>query len=283
MVRDVSNEQLRRYGWAWFRDEIARGVQLSEARCTSILAHIQEMDAIVCDIVARPTSPFSDRPQDFVVSLLATRVFRLTVSALYIGLGGYHDSATGLTRTVWEIAIRLLDMTDSPEAAALGFLLDAASSEINHVDAELEHRQRSQLPSGNLANNLRMMRSHYDALAQVTITRDLDPKVIASRHGILNFRNVCERFGIGKAYRVNYAFQTGYVHEKASAATDYMIETPEGREFHLGPVGVPGGPQTVAIDVLTDAALALVTAARIIGDGELIQRTDNLLEALRRD
>jgi hypothetical protein len=129
------------YGWPWFRDEIRKGVALSERYCSDFLALVADIDSVAGEVFARPTSPFSDRPQDYVVSVLVARAFRLTVSALYIGLGGYPDSGTNLERTVWEISIRLLDMTRARADAALGFLLEGTASEIAQVEAELDHRR----------------------------------------------------------------------------------------------------------------------------------------------
>jgi hypothetical protein len=134
------------HGWPWFRDEIQKGVAFSERYCSEFLPLVEDMDSIAGEVFARPTSPFSDRPQDHVVSVLVARAFRLTVSSLYIGLGGYPDSGTNLERTVWEISIRLLDMTRAPAAAALGFLLDGTASEIAQVGAELDHRRRNGQP-----------------------------------------------------------------------------------------------------------------------------------------
>lgn len=268
------------YGWSWFRDEIQKGVAFSERYCRGLLDLVEEMDLIVGALLARPTSPMSDRPQDYVVSVLVTRAFRLTISSLYLGLGGYPDSATNFQRTVWEIGIRLLDMTTAPVAAALGFLLDGAASEVSQVEAELDHRQRHGLPVHLLPRNLETLRAHYERLGRLARDRDLDPEAVRRAHGRLNVREVCRRFGVEKAYLVDYALTTGYVHEKNLATSDYVIERPDERQFHLGPVGVPGGPVTIAIDVLNNVARLMTIATLILQDGELTKRADELQKKL---
>jgi len=266
------------YGWSWFRDEIQNGVAFSERHCSDFLDLVEEMDSIVAAIFARPTSPFSDRPQDYVVSILVARAFRLTVSSLYIGLGGYPDSGTNLERTVWEISIRLLDMTTAPAAAALGFLLDSTASEIGHVQAELDHRRVESQPVHLLPENRDRLQNHYDALGCFARDRGFDPEQIRRSHGRLNIREVCRRFGVEKAYLVDYAFTTAYVHEKNAASSEYVIDRKDQRQFHLGPVGVPGGPGTIAIDVLMNMARVLTMATRIVQQEDIVKRSDEILQ-----
>ena len=268
------------YGWSWFSDEIRKGVAFSERYCTDFLALVEDMASIAGAIFARPTSPFSDRPQDYVVSVLVARAFRLTVSSLYIGLGGYPDSGTNLERTVWEISIRLLDMTTAPAAAALGFLLDGTTSEIAQVAAELEHRQVNGEPVHLLPTNRERLQAHYDALARFARDQGLDPEHIHRKHGRLNIREVCKSFNIEKAYLVDYALTTAYVHEKNSASSDYVIERKGERHFLLGPIGTPGGPMTIAIDVLMDMARVLTIATRIVQQENITKRADEVLQKL---
>lgn len=266
------------YGWSWFRDEIRKGVAFSERCCGDFLALVENMDLIAGEVFARPTSPFSDRPQDYVVSVLVARAFRLTVSSLYIGLGGYPDSGTNLERTVWEISIRLLDMTRAPAAAALGFLLDGTASEIAQVEAELDHCRVNGQPVHLLPKNRERLQGHYDALGRFVRDQGLDPEQIRRTHGRLNIREVCKSFGIEKAYLVDYALTTAYVHEKNAASSDYVIDGKDQRQFHLGPVGTPGGPVTIAIDVLMDMARVLTIATRIVQQEDITKRADEILQ-----
>jgi hypothetical protein len=239
---------------------------------------VEELDGVVGAIFARPMSPLSDRPQDYVVSILVARAFRLTVSSLYVGLGGYPDSATNLERTAWEISIRLLDMTTAPVAAALGFLLDAAALEISHVQAELDHRQANREPLHLLPQNRQQLQAHYDALERFVRDRSLDPEQIRRAHGRLNIREACKRFGIEKAYLVDYALNSAYVHEKNAASSDYVIEKENERQFHLGPVGTRGGPTTIAIDVLMNMARVLTIATRIVQEEDIVKCADEILK-----
>ena len=266
------------YSWLWFRNEIRDRVTFTEPHCRDLLDLLEEMDSIVGAIFARPTSPFSDRPQDYVVSILVARAFRLTVSSLYIGLGGYADSASNLDRTTWEIGIRLLDMTSQPIAAALGFLLDSAASEISHVQAELSYRQINSEPIHLLAKNLAVLQRHYELLKQATRDRHLDPDRIRRTHGRLNIREVCKRFDIEKAYLVDYAFNSAYVHEKNAASSEYVIEGEHERQFHLGPVGSPDAAAAMVFDVLMNMARVLTTATRIVQEKAIITSADRLLD-----
>jgi hypothetical protein len=270
------------YGWSWFKDEIQKGVAFSERYCGDFLALIEDMDRVVAQILARPTSPMAGRPQDYVVSILVVRAFRLTVSALYIGLGGYPDSAANLERTIWEISIRLLDMTRAPSAAALGFLLDGVASEVAHMKAELSHRQMKSEPVHHLPKNIERAQTHYDSLARFAKERGFDPEKIRNKHGRLNLRQVCKDFGVEKAYLVDYALGSAYVHEKNAASSDYVIDATEERKFNLGPVGVPGGPATIAIDVLMDMARVLTIGTRIVDDADAVKHADEALQKVLR-
>lgn len=268
------------FGWSWFRREIQESVAFSERHAGGFLNLVEEVDALLGSILARPTSPLSDRPQDYVVSILVTRAFRLTISSLYIGFGGYPDSGTNLERTIWEIGIRLLDMTAAPAAAALGFLLDGAASEIAQIEAELAHRQVNGQPVHLLPQNRERLQGQQNTLECAARDKGLDPERIRRAHGKLNIRDVCKRFGIEKAYLVDCAFTTAYVHEKNAASSSYVIEKEDDRQFHLGPVGVAGGPITIAIDVLMNMARVLTIAARIVQQESIIQRADEILKKL---
>lgn len=265
-----------KFGWPWFRDEIAKGVAFSESHCRDLLGLVEEMDNLVGAILARPTSPSSERPQDFVVSLLVARAFRLTVSSLYIGLGGYPDSEQNLQRTVWEIGVRLLDIMSAPVHAAFGYILDGLASEIARMEAELEHRRAASEPVHQLPANLDAYRKEFADLSAAAQARDLAPELVRRRHGRLNIREVCKRFGIEKAYLVDYASASNYVHEKGAAAGGYMEDVAQGRRFHLGPIGVLGGPTTIAIDGLTNFARVLAVATRVVEDEPLVQQADGL-------
>lgn len=266
------------FGWSWFSSEIQKGVTFSERHCRDFLDIVGEMDSLVGRIFARPTSPMAARPQDYVVSILVARGFRLTITSLYIGLGGYPDSGANLERTIWEISIRLLDMTRAPAAAALGFLIDGAAAEVAHMSAELAHRQANSEPVHQLPKNVERAQAHHDDLARFARERGFDPEQVRRKHGRLNIRQVCKDFGIEKAYLVDYAMGSAYVHEKNMASSDYVIEAKAERQFHLGPVGTPGGPVTIAVDVLTSMARVLTTATRILEHEDIINRADEILQ-----
>jgi hypothetical protein len=173
-----------------------------------------------------------------------------------------------------------LDMTTAPVAAALGFLLDGTTAEIAQVEAELSHRQGTGEPVHQLPNNRTRLQESYEALGRFARERGLDPEKIRRIHGRLNIRAVCKRFGIEKAYLVDYGLSTSYVHEKNAASSDYVIEGKDERQFHLGPVGSPGGPATIAIDVLMDMARVLTIATRIVEQDDIIRAADEILRKM---
>jgi len=169
-------------------------------------------------------------------------------------------------------------MSRRPVAAALGFLLDSTALEISHVQAELDHRQVNGEPVHLLPKNRETLQAHYEALNRAARDRHLDPDEIRRTHGRLNIREVCKRFDIEKAYLVDYAFNSAYVHEKNAASSEYVIEGENERQFHLGPIGVPGGPATIAVDVLMNMARVLTIATRIVQQEDIIRRADQTLE-----
>jgi len=91
----------------------------------------------------------SDRPQDFVVPTLSVRAFRLAISSIQLALSGYVDSVPNLDRTIFEIGIRLLDISTDPIAASLAYLIQGAHEEISTMEIELAYRRQHRIEAIN--------------------------------------------------------------------------------------------------------------------------------------
>lgn len=268
------------YDWCWFARNMQDVMHTNERLSAEVLDIVAGADALAHRIVARPTSAYSDRPQDYVASLLVSRSFRLAVSSIYLALSGYADSAVNLDRTVWEIGIRLLDMTRAPDAAALGYLLDSAQSEVDHLKVELQYREGEGLETAHLADHLANAESEVRDLTEAAHARDLDATKIKNKHGRLNFRQVCKDFGIEKAYLVNYAFASGHVHEKNMASSDYVTEANLERGFELGPLTDARLARFSVMDALTNFCQVLSLASDIVEDPEAIEAAESLFAQL---
>jgi hypothetical protein len=216
----------------------------------------------------------SDRPQDFVVAVLSVRAFRLTISSLHLALSGYPDSSTALDRSVFEIALRLLDLTRAPEAASLGYLIQGAAEEISTMNAEIEHRNRKGVPSGNLPKNLQRMQEHVQLLEDLCRAKGIDPELARKQHGRLNFRETARDFDIERAYLVDYAYASSHVHEKNVATPVFYSETPESRNLELGPA-IEEAVHAVP-DSLKYLTTVLEVASKILDDRELVHRAESL-------
>lgn len=269
------------YDWDWFRITMTKAVSWNEPACRSALDLVKGIDATVSQILAWPTAPLSDRPQDYVVSLLVARSFRLTVSTVYLSLAGYSDSATVMQRTVWEIATRLLDMTTAPVEAALGYLLDSAAIEIGHLDAEIGYMEAEGEPVGCAPQNLRRARNHYADLREAASKKGFDPDLLRSRYGRLNYRDVCQRFEMERAYRVGYAYLGAFAHEKNAAADDFVSEKGERRDFEMGPVGPPERNAATVFDVLGLMTAILPIAASIMEREDLVEAAQELANRMQ--
>ena len=240
---------------------------------------VHECDEIVGKMVGRPLSYASDRSRDFVVSVLAVRAFRLAISSLQVALSGYVDSTSNLDRTVFEIGIRLLDISTAPEAASLGYLMQGATEEISVMEVELAHRTRNGTETVNLPANLNREREHLEDLRKLCIEKGIDPELALKKHGKLNVRETCRKFGIEKAYLVDYALDSSHVHEKNVATSHFHSESTASHEFELGPIPV-AVPHAVA-DTLRNLSLVLEIGCQILEDQELIRRTADLRRAVQ--
>ncbi len=146
------------------------------------------------------------------------------------------------------------------------------------MQVELEYRQGEGMNAGNLARNLRALQEELMQLRDAAAHLGLNPDEIQKKHGKLNVREVCKRFGIEKAYLVNYAYCSSHVHEKNVATRDFYAPTPDEHAFNLGPVPL-AAPHAIA-DALTGLAHVLDFASQIVEDQAAVTRSQDLLHEL---
>jgi hypothetical protein len=250
----------------------------SELECLPLLELINEFDAIVNGMVQREMSYGSERPQDFVVPILAVRAFRLGISSIRLALSGYTDSASNIHRTIYEIGIRLLDMEQDPVAASLGFLLQGAFEEISTMRAEFEYRENEHLKTHHLSINIQTLKKHRNLLCEIAKNRGYDPETIRKRFGKLNVREICQRYGIEKSYLVDYAYFSSYIHEKNVATSHFYSESADSRNFEFGPISEDIS-YSIA-DTMNNTIRVIEFGCIILKDKILIERTQELSRLL---
>jgi hypothetical protein len=171
-------------------------------------------------------------------------------------------------------------MTTAPVEAALGYLLDSAAIEIGHLETEVGFREAEAEPLGFAAVNLDLAREHYGDLRDAAAAKGFDPERLRSRYGRLNYRDVCRRLGIERAYQVGYAFMGAYVHEKNAATDDFVMEKDGQRSFVVGPVGPPERNAASVLDALVDMTRILPVAATIMEREGLAETSEQLADRM---
>lgn len=268
----------RHWGWNDFSVNMARFSRDAESRFAALLEFVRQVDELVGRLVARETGTQGDRPQDYVVCVLAVRSFRLSVSSIQLAVCGYTDACPNLYRTVWEIGTRLLDILEHPIEGALGYLLQGASEELGAARAEHQRREEDDSATQDADCRLSALQATYDQYASFAVARGLDPRVLQRKHGKLNYRAVCSRHGLEDSYLVNYAFASGYVHEKNWATGEFVSNEDGGRQFNLAPVS--GARAACIVDALRSALIVMQLAAIVVHDSVLASDAERALESL---
>ena len=124
------------------------------------------------------------------------------------------------------------------------------------------------------------MKQYLDTLCGLAAKRGYDPEEVRKRHGKLNIREICKRFGIEKAYLVDFAFESSHVHEKHVAYSSYSFDKDGRRFFNLGIVE-EGIPHAVA-DILINLSRVLVVSSRLLEDESLIKKSEVLAKSVHK-
>jgi hypothetical protein len=142
------------YDWNWFKSGINQASRSVETQARELFALVPEIDATVRLALNRPTSYASDRPQDYVVSILIVRSFRLFISSIILSTAGYSDAVPNLGRSIMEIGLMLLDIRSDPVATSLGYMLHSAQEEIVSMETQLGRLAAKGEDALNLPTNL---------------------------------------------------------------------------------------------------------------------------------
>jgi hypothetical protein len=118
------------------------------------------------------------------------------------------------------------------------------------------------------------MQKHVQLLEGLCRAKGIDPEQARKRHGRLNFHQTARNFGLEKAYLVDYAYASSHVHEKNVATSVFYFETPESRNFNLGPV--PDEAVHAVPDSVKYIMTVLEVASKIIDEKELVHRSESL-------
>jgi hypothetical protein len=265
------------YKWDEFRKIMTRMCKVRSDEWNELLKIHEELDQIALGIATRPMN-LREGIVAYVLALLSTRSFRIATGGVYLAASGYPDLVPNLTRTSWEIGLRILTMQEDPIAAAYGYLLHGVTTEIGTVEAEIEHRAKSGEELGNLRRNLESLNSYRKDLEKLAIEQGRDPLKAKNKFGKLNVRQTCERLGIEKAYHVTYAWDSGFVHESNIASSDFTSQYRAEWCFDLGPlVEVPSED---AVDALRQCSFVLLWSADILGETDLADSARKCVECL---
>ncbi|HYL34442.1 MAG TPA: DUF5677 domain-containing protein [Bryobacteraceae bacterium] len=252
----------------------------NEAASAVLLSLFSDYRQLTERVISRPSSYASERPQDYVASLLAVRCFRLAVGAILLSQSGYPDLAVDAARPIWEIAIRLCDLGRDPVPAALGYLLRGVWEELIVMEAELRYRSENGLDVGNLPRNIGACRAYQSSLELRARSLGHDPRVISNRYGRLNVRQVCKDLGVEKSYLVDYKFFSTHAHSLAAATDDAVKERGGRRELIFGPIA--DGAFESAFDTLRNLGVAMCFVAQVVDDPMIAAEAERLIGLLEK-
>lgn len=268
------------YGWKEFHPVMNFIAESNEKKGPELLGLVKNYDFFVGKLVNRSTSYISDRPQDYVACILGARSFRLAIGGIHLAVSGYPDLSPNLGRTIWEISLRLFNMKSNPVEASLGYLLYSCSEELSIDQTEFEYRTENNLELGYIAEHIEAKRNYFNKLKSEASSKGLNPDMIQKKYGKLSIYKICQKLGIEKAYKVNYAYDCGHIHER-NLTTNYIVKTDEdGRKFELGPIN-EACLESVA-DILTNLSLSLSAAAEVVEDKDLIIEAENLMNEVKK-
>ena len=274
---------MEKYDWNWYAEAMSRQRDRNRRGLKPLLNLISRVDALAQAIVTRPSSPVSDRPQDYVGSLFATRVLRSTISAVDSVLAGYGETAYNLQRTIWEIGVRsaFIGLND-PVGGSFGLLLDSTERNRQMLQASLEYRQAVGAPIGNLGHNLQARTRFGEELANKASSFGYRPNDLVSRYAHKSIKKIADELGIQSGYEVTFAWLSGYVHDRFEGADDFTLTTEERRGFIFGPLPIGRNERRAELlDTLQESALALRGIISLVGEHELEHTGDELLNEIK--
>ena len=263
-----------RFDWNWFKSSIDETDKRAAPQMQELLDLVSEVDTAVQKAIARPTTYASERPQDYVVSILIVRCFRLFISGILLAVSGYPDVVAGVIRSMAEIWLLLLEIRSHPVETSLGYMLHSVEEEIVTMQRELDHLKASGTTTLNLPENLEVWRNFHSDLQSVARARGQCAKKIENQFSRLTIRDICRRNDIEKYYFVNYKFQSILCHGLHASLDGLVTEGNGKRSFSLGPVVFDN--EAAVMDSFSHMATALILTGEILEDSDVLQWGESL-------
>ena len=267
------------FPWSFFRSSMVDIVSTNEGRCSKLFQLIDGFDAFVGTVLNRPLGIDTARPQDYLACLLLVRSFRLMIGGVWLAASGYSELSPNLSRTIWEIAVRLFYSDNDPLAATFGFFIHAESRKLEPMEAELAYRISHGEDQGELAKNCHHVKDHRKWLESVALKKGVNIDNAVATYGKLKFRQVCRDLNIEKAYHVNYAFDSGHIHERDVTTDSFLSVKDMVGEYELGPTMQEDTCATI-VDLLRNFALVTSAAAALLEDNIATMSAESLQKRL---
>jgi hypothetical protein len=262
------------YDWNYFKSSINQTNRSVEAQAKELLDLVSDVDLAVQRVVDRQTSYASERPQDYVVSILIVRSFRLFISTIILGASGYADIVPNLGRSIMEIGLLLLEIRSNPVPTSLGYMLHSAQEEIITMETELGRSRAKGADVLNLPTNLEEWRHFHSDLASLARDKGLCAEEIERSFARTSIRSLCKRHGIEEYYLVNYKFSSLFTHCLHASLDGVIVEDQTRREFVLSPVDYHG--DAALMDSFAQMITNLVLAGEILEDDDVGQMGTSL-------
>ncbi|AFM24872.1 DUF5677 domain-containing protein [Desulfomonile tiedjei] len=263
-----------KYDWNWFRSSINQTARTIEPQIKQLLDFVSEVDLIVQQVVDRPTSYASERPQDYVVSILVVRSFRLFVSSMILSLSGYADVVPNLKRSVMEIGLMLLNMSSNPVAVALGYMLHSVQEEIISMETELGRLNTKGGNALNLPRNLEEWKNFHSLLGDLAKDRGLIAEEIQRNFARTSVRSLCREHASEEYYLVNYKADSLFTHGLHACLGGLVEDNPDQRTFMLGPA--INHADAAVMDSIAQMTANLALAGDILEDEGVAQNAMSL-------
>jgi len=246
----------------------------------SLFSLVIEFEHILVDLISLYGKQSPARIQDYVALLLAVGAFRSGISGIYMSLSGYPDSARNLNRTILEIWIRLMYMSDDPEATAIGYLLYGKGKEIWSLQAEIAFRESRGMECGEFRTNLIALERQNENLKKLALDAGLDPEETRRKYKIAGVRKMVKDLGIPelkRCYEVDYRYDCDYAHSNSASSHLFALHFGDKVTFDIGPLDYKDCLAT-AWDLVGRLGGAISGAAEIFGNEDVSTRAHTLMD-----
>ncbi|MGP8321659.1 MAG: DUF5677 domain-containing protein [Methanosarcinaceae archaeon] len=267
-------------GLKWYLRQMNESLTSNLSRWDEHFSIVYEYENILTSFIEVYSKRDPVRFQDYVALLLVIRSFRLTISGIFLSLSGYPDSLPNLNRTVFEIWIRLIHIKTNPSEGAIGYLLSGKDEEIKAISAEIEFRRGKGMEYSGFDNNLVILKKQYADIESKALEIGCDPNKSIRNYGKLNVGQLIKKWGypeLKRAYAVDFRYSCGFIHERNVASYLYSWGEIDKTWFHLGPA-VQEECFVAAWDIVRDLGMSIASAAEVLEDLIIIEKTQRLLQ-----